>query len=474
MAESLITRRGCASADVETGQYEVRFIDYDGTVLKTQWVDAGQDATPPENPSHTDKGLTFQGWLSGDDYTNIQRDSDIGAIYTTTDGKTHVHVIVDWNSYANTRQFWLGFYKSDTSTLSVDWGNGTITTNSNSGNIAMQSPDYPATNPRAYTIKIWISSGSGWYGIGKLASGMNSRFFLQTETTSDQGYNGRFLQKFYTGDNVKIFNNYTLDYSGKCSEITLSNGVEVIGHHAFRGASGISGLNMPNSIVQSGKEYNAAVNVWSDAPFSGIMHLKNIVLSKNAPLFHSSAPYENANAIQRMFQSSYFIKKIIFPATETNNSTTSTAFSNMFIDCISLEKVINAPFSRMTNINPAASCFYGCRGLREMPQGLLPNNGGWKQISASMFNEASNIRFFDIPSHITVINASAFSQCANVKYFIFRSATVPTLANANAFPTLTAPTAFSIYVPDASVAAYKAATNWSSFAYFIRPLSEIE
>jgi uncharacterized repeat protein (TIGR02543 family)/uncharacterized repeat protein (TIGR01451 family) len=58
--------------------YTVRFIDYDNTVLKTEEVLAGDDATAPaENP--TREGYTFTGWDT--DFTNVQSDLDVYAEY---------------------------------------------------------------------------------------------------------------------------------------------------------------------------------------------------------------------------------------------------------------------------------------------------------------------------------------------------------------------------------------------------------
>lgn len=55
----------------------VTFIDWDGTVLKTEKVASGQDATPPSNP--TREGYTFTGWNGT--YTGIIYNKTIQADY---------------------------------------------------------------------------------------------------------------------------------------------------------------------------------------------------------------------------------------------------------------------------------------------------------------------------------------------------------------------------------------------------------
>ena len=58
--------------------YTVTFKDWNGTVLKTETVASGGNATPPASPSRT--GYTFSGW--GGSYTNVTSNRDITATYT--------------------------------------------------------------------------------------------------------------------------------------------------------------------------------------------------------------------------------------------------------------------------------------------------------------------------------------------------------------------------------------------------------
>ncbi len=62
---------------VEVVQYTVTFKDYDGTVLKTQLVDQGGDATPPQAPSRA--GYEFVGWDGS--YINIVANQTVTAVY---------------------------------------------------------------------------------------------------------------------------------------------------------------------------------------------------------------------------------------------------------------------------------------------------------------------------------------------------------------------------------------------------------
>ena len=73
-----VTEDKVITAQYTIKTYTVRFLDWNGTVLDTQTINHGSNATPPPNP--TRDGYTFSGW-SGN-YTNVTADVDIIAKYT--------------------------------------------------------------------------------------------------------------------------------------------------------------------------------------------------------------------------------------------------------------------------------------------------------------------------------------------------------------------------------------------------------
>ena len=94
---------------------------------------------------------------------------------------------------------------------------------------------------------------------------------------------------------------------------------------------------------------------------------------------------------------------------------------------------------------------------------------GVQTIGLSAIRACSSLPSFDLPSTINSIGEGAFAYSGSIQYGIIRAVQPPTLVNANAFVDSIA---YPIYVPDASVDAYKEATNWSSLANRIKPLSE--
>lgn len=154
--------------------------------------------------------------------------------------------------------------------------------------------------------------------------------------------------------------------------------------------------------------------------------------------------------------------------------------------------------------------FYGCKGLTSI---VIPNSvtlietrafqfctslssavigSGITVIPSFMFSDCSLLASVDFPNTITTIGREsfygcafvnltvpssvssigqyAFANCRSLSSIVMLPITPPTLANSNAFNnTNNCP----IYVPDASVAAYKAANNWSSLASRIFPISDM-
>ena len=90
-------------------------------------------------------------------------------------------------------------------------------------------------------------------------------------------------------------------------------------------------------------------------------------------------------------------------------------------------------------------------------------------LLSSAFSGARSLRNIDVPVGVASLSSSVFSNCYGLDYIVFRRTAPPTL-NSSTFAGLSQ--TVIIYVPDESVEAYKAATNWSVYAEQIHPLSE--
>lgn len=89
--------------------------------------------------------------------------------------------------------------------------------------------------------------------------------------------------------------------------------------------------------------------------------------------------------------------------------------------------------------------------------------------SNGVFGQCKSLSFVELPNTIATIGAGCFYKCTSLRTVICKATTPPTLVY-NSFDN--SHSDLAIYVPDASVTAYQEATNWSSYADRIKPLSE--
>ncbi len=99
--------------------------------------------------------------------------------------------------------------------------------------------------------------------------------------------------------------------------------------------------------------------------------------------------------------------------------------------------------------------FDDCCALEDV---VLPK--GLKTISGIAFYYCSGLKCLDIPGEVNRIDASAFRGCSSLEKIYFRSTTPP----AGADKMLDNTNDCHIYVPQASLEAYRAAEYWSNYA----------
>lgn len=347
------------------GDYRVRYYDIDGTVLKEQWVNSGENATPPNNPNYDSDYLIFDRWNASSN--NITYSKDIGAIYNTVDGKTYV--FLDLKGLQDLTVVLL-FTKHNNDTLTVEWGDGTSSTYTTNGTINTGNHTYPAKGE--YIVKISIS-GTGYYTFGQ---GGNTTPFLN--------YDKRAAYKLYIG----------------------SSGIMALIDYCFY-QHFLSVLSIP---------YNITL-IYSNS-LASLYTIKHLTFSDR----FSTTP--------RMGMAG--IVSCSFPDTITS---------------ISDATYKNSPFIEINPLKNIAS------------------------IGAESFANMYNLAKIDI-SGLTYIGTLAFSNVFNCLVFIIRSTSPPTLSNINVFTNINQKA--KIYVPDASVNIYKTATNWSTYADYIYPLSTLQ
>lgn len=132
------------------GKFNVRCIDYDGTVIKQAFLNAGEKFNLPTAPTHS--RLTFDCWSSSapivDNQVTVTNDDIlIGPIYDTASGYTEFDIYVPPSSVGVSGRFEVSGTK--------DWGDGSSTDTATSHTYAASG---------FYTIKVDATSlGGGQY-----------------------------------------------------------------------------------------------------------------------------------------------------------------------------------------------------------------------------------------------------------------------------------------------------------------------
>lgn len=129
-----------------------------------------------------------------------------------------------------------------------------------------------------------------------------------------------------------------------------------------------------------------------------------------------------------------------------------------FTNCNCLTS-INIP-SGVTSIG--SSAFNACNNLTSID---FPSSYTGTALNQEVRN-CYSLATLTIPATITSIAANTFAGCYGIAEYHFRPTTPPTLASTNAFANIQSDCI--IYVPQGCLEAYQTATNWSTYAGYMR------
>ena len=258
---SIQTGDGSSSSPVSSN--EVTFYDYDGTIVASYSLEEVQALTSlPAGPSHD--GLTFQGWnWSLEDIKTMYHAVNVGAIYTTNDGKTRIYITLGEGRTSPL----LGCCPNGT--VIVDWGDGTTpdTLTGTSTSTIQYTPTHNYTSPGNYVISLTVNGTCGFLG----SSTSNDYCYLLKHSTAADIRNRYYqdaITKIEFGDGVTRigFSAFSSCYS--LTSITIPYNVTSIGSYTFRWCIPLTSITIPDSVTSIGA--NAFQNCYGMAEY----HLK--------------------------------------------------------------------------------------------------------------------------------------------------------------------------------------------------------
>lgn len=475
-----------------TKKYLCRVVDYDGTVIKEEWLSIGDIFELPEPIKHN--GLVFDGWVSPVPIINNtilveNQDIIIGPMYYTESGATELYVELNKKSTLT-----LDLHGHTTPKFDyIDWGDGTVNTE--------LSHTYDMYDE--YCIKIygmteipysWTYSYGGYTleyclkhlrisnTVTKLGdSCLDDCILLETITFPStivqmKYYNFNRSHKLKTivvPYGVEEIQGLAANLSGLIA-LVLPYGLKTIKTYLATGAVGLEYLSLPDTIEEIGvgllrytykvkrlhlpkslkkvdetfqsisslEEINGELPDNTDCDYNSMFggsRLKIIPIPKNAKSLNSYCTKAQ-------------IRSIVFPdGVETVNSAC--------VDCNYLEEAYVPDSVKILN-----GTFQNCYMLKNV---RLP--AYLEEIAGGCFWECHQLEELIIPSTLLALNGACLYETSSLRKIDFSQHTfVPTLGQKQNYINETC----QIIVPDELYDEWIAATNWSAHADMIVKKSE--
>ncbi len=263
-------------------------------------------------------------------------------------------------------------------------------------------------------------------------------------------------------DSVTEIGNSAFGYCSGLTSITIPDGVTEIGKETFYGCSGLTSITIPDGVTEIGggafmscKGLTSviipnSVKTIGDSAFSRCSTLTNITIGNNVTTIGDEA-----------FSLCGRLKSVTIPDSVT------TIGKIVFFGCPGLESIYGKYASednRCLIVDGNLIAFTRGAGLTEY---TIPN--GVKTIEKCVFWKSNSLTSITIPDSVTEIGSSVFEDCKSLTSVYCKATTPPTLdenvfkfydSSNNSYNNIDC----TIYVPRASVDAYKADSGWKEYA----------
>ena len=233
---------GGGATTPSSGQNDVNFIDYDGTILYSYTLEEAQALTElPGLPSRD--GLVCQGWnWTLDAIKALGRAVTVGAAYITDDGATRLHIHI-----ATIGRMTVPLYFGQTvaNGVSIDWGDGgEAETLEGTGSV---NTSHIYAEPGDYTISLMPEDGCTL----SLGNGTSSYCVLGSTANAGKVYIN-MLQEVHIGKNVTTISSYAFYGCFSLASITIPDGATTISDSAFYGCFSLASITIPEGVTSIG------------------------------------------------------------------------------------------------------------------------------------------------------------------------------------------------------------------------------
>ncbi len=288
------------------------------------------------------------------------------------------------------------------------------------------------------TWKIYYTSTDGKVVTPTLSGYYDEEYGFGAEVVSNTYENGRGV----------ILLNGPAKYVGATAfrtcetlrSITLPEGITLLGNQAFMSCTSLVSVQLPSTLKSIG----------TDA-FYGCTLLKEITLPEGLTTIGSGVFYECDS-----------LTTMAIPDSVTELSW------QVFTYCNNLESVTLS--NNLTVIEE--KMFMGCSALKSVHIGEKV-----EQIKLQAFSACSSLPTLTVPASVTLVDDASFGDCSVLHEIYFHPTTPPTMLlnswwGATTFSGI--PQDAKIFVPNASLNAYKSAEGWIDYRDYIYPMDPVE
>lgn len=243
---------------------------------------------------------------------------------------------------------------------------------------------------------------------------------------------------------ISIGNN-AFQFCSSITSLTLPNTLSAIGECAFEYCSFITSLTLPNSITSIGTDAFSKCNGLTKLNINSLENYMNINFDNI---------YSNPLSLA---------KHLYINDSEITNLVIPSNISEIKHQCF-VEGIFSSITIPNTVTKIGTQSFYQCTGFTSIN---IPDSV--TSIGNNALSGCTDLTSITIGTGLTRIEFSAFDGCTSLQSVTINATTPPTLSSLYAFDnTNDCP----IYVPAASVDAYKAASQWSKLSSRIQAISE--
>ena len=313
------------------------------------------------------------------------------------------------------------------------------------GNMAF----YNCSGIQEITIPSSVTSigSSSFQGCGGKAT---INCYIKSVSTRDGGENGAFYRAKFTdaiiGDGVTTIGNYAFWNCTSLTSITISDSVTSIGNQAFSKCSSLTSVTIPDNVTFIDKfafssciglkdlTLGRKLSTIQERAFSGCANLESVTIANNKGIYFYNGAFEDCSSLESVYYNDNLVNWF--------NMSFEYGYSNP--------------------LDNGSKLYINGKELTEMD---VPNE--ISAINDYAFNGCSSITKVTIHNRATSVGHSTFNECFNLKEVYCMAAIPPTCGKTTfsyykngAFY----PLGCRIYVPRASIEAYKSAEGWSNYA----------